>query len=695
MSLSHGDSLAEAAVGYLEMGFPVIPLCPPNHLGVSDNHKGKCQNPGKAPLINNWQQYAKGLPSKELVANWWASWPSANLGGPTGPLWGLALDIDPRHDGDLQVGGPDRPITDTVTNLTGGGGTHHLFCWPTDLEVGNRVGLFPGVDVRGLGGQIVLPPSVHLSGRRYEWEGGFEPRQHPFAQPPAWLMEALIGDNRKDQVGRVNYIELLSGVSEGRRNDSAARLAGRYLHKGLSGSEVLDLLCSWNQRNHPPMAHAELSQIIQSIASRNQTQEREISQLWQPRRLLADDEVDEACSLNTWTSRFLRYASQRTDAPLAFLEAAAIAAISAAVGRKPILSLTTSLVIPTIWVMLVADSTRYRKSTVIDLAADVLRLAELNVFAPDDFSPQRFISLMSERSGMPTLFCRDEFGGFYEGLNKLEHQAGGKQVLISMHDGRNYRKELVGLKQIDKESGDLTRTPEVIEAKDPFLSILAGTQRDLFLSQAQPGDVFSGFLPRFGLIVPDGLRNRQDVLEMTPAIEAQRYDLVTEVRNIFSQPTRTMRLGTGVLERWNNYSSCLEEEAEAAPLPSIAGPVFDRMGGTALKLALISAFCDGDVVSMAHLLAGIEVSERWRVQTYNLLASIGPSRDEKVVQRILDLVRRKPGIKRRDVMSSLRLSAKEMDGAHATLMQRESLRIEEQGRATCYYPGGHVDEGNA
>ena len=184
-------------------------------------------------------------------------------------------------------------------------------------------------------------------------------------------------------------------------------------------------------------------------------------------------------------------------------------------------------------------------------------------------------------------------------------------------------------------------------------------------------------------------------MEMTSAIEAQRNDLVTEVRNIFSQPTRNMHLGPGVLERWNKYSACLEDDSEAAPLPSIAGPVFDRMGGTALKIALISAFCDGDVVSMAHLLAGIEVSERWRVQTYNLLASIGPSRDEKVVQRILDLVRRKPGIKRRDVMSSLRLSAKEMDGAHATLMQRESVRIEEQGRGTSYYPAEDVGEVNA
>ena len=115
---------------------------------------------------------------------------------------------------------------------------------------------------------------------------------------------------------------------------------------------------------------------------------------------------------------------------------------------------------------------------------------------------------MAERSGKPTLFRRDEFGGFYEGLNKLEHQAGGKQVLIAFHDGRNYRKELVGQKQKDKKTGKTGRKPEIIEVKDPFLSILAGTQHDLLLSQAQAGDIFSGFLPRFAFIVPEGPRQR-------------------------------------------------------------------------------------------------------------------------------------------------------------------------------------------
>jgi hypothetical protein len=408
---------------------------------------------------------------------------------------------------------------------------------------------------------------------------------------------------------------------------------------------------------------------------------------WQPRLLLTPEERAAARTLATWPARFVGYASKRTDAPLEFLEGAAVACLSAVVGRKAKLLLTTGPVVLTIWIMLVADSTRYRKSTVIALASDLLERAGLDVLAPDDFSPQRFINLMAERSGKPTLFRRDEFGGFYEGLNKLEHQAGGKQVLIAFHDGRNYRKELVGQKQKDKKTGKTGRKPEIIEVKDPFLSILAGTQHDLLLSQAQAGDIFSGFLPRFAFIVPEGPRQRRDVLELDLYLEQERDSLVSELRYISSMPAGSIYLDTGVLQRWNQYSADLETEAEAAPLASVAGPVFDRMGHLALKLAVLFAYCNGMTVTLPHLLASIEITERWRVQSYKLLSAIGPTRDEKAVQRIFDLVRRKPGIKRRDVMSSLRLSAREMDGAHATLTQRGWVKVVEQGRGTAYFPG--------
>jgi len=221
MSVSRDEDLLQATGKYVEMGLPVIPLCPPDHKGVSKNHAEKCQRPGKAPLIQNWQRFASTLPSLEEVKEWWTRWPTANIGGPTGPHWGLALDIDSRHNGDLEVRGTDRPIPDTITNLTGGGGTHHLFRFPGEFSIKNHVGLFPGVDVRGIGGQIVLPPSVPVSGNAYHWEGGFEPGEFSLAEAPDWLIHAL----KKNTGGQSNSAKasgsVFDGVSEGQRNDAA------------------------------------------------------------------------------------------------------------------------------------------------------------------------------------------------------------------------------------------------------------------------------------------------------------------------------------------------------------------------------------------------------------------------------------------------------------------------------------------
>jgi hypothetical protein len=33
-----------------------------------------------------------------------------------------------------------------------------------------KVGLVPGIDIRADGGFIVVPPSLHASGRRYAWD---------------------------------------------------------------------------------------------------------------------------------------------------------------------------------------------------------------------------------------------------------------------------------------------------------------------------------------------------------------------------------------------------------------------------------------------------------------------------------------------------------------------------------------------
>jgi P4 family phage/plasmid primase-like protien len=87
------------------------------------------------------------------------------------------------------------PVT-TLTAITGGGGMHLLFAWVDALSIGNRAGILPGVDVRGQGGYIVAPPSVHPNGTSYRWQD----ESAEIAQPPLWLLELLIGEKR----GRVS-----------------------------------------------------------------------------------------------------------------------------------------------------------------------------------------------------------------------------------------------------------------------------------------------------------------------------------------------------------------------------------------------------------------------------------------------------------------------------------------------------------
>lgn len=157
-AVSHlGHALAFAA-----WGVPVVPLFEPCEDGSCSCANRECRRPGKHPRNRGGLSAASTDPA--AIRAWWATWPGANLGGVTGVVFD-ACDID-GPDGVAAVRallGASQGRVPLVRTSAG----WHLYFAPTGQ--GNRVKFLPGADWRGVGGYVVLPPSRHASGIRYQF----------------------------------------------------------------------------------------------------------------------------------------------------------------------------------------------------------------------------------------------------------------------------------------------------------------------------------------------------------------------------------------------------------------------------------------------------------------------------------------------------------------------------------------------
>ena len=88
------------------------------------------------------------------------------------------------------------PIPGTPTVITGGNGFHNYFLLPLGVTVPSGGSLatsgYPGVEWKGAGAQVVLPSSMHESGRPYGWEPGYALGEAPIAPIPNWLLQLIL-----------------------------------------------------------------------------------------------------------------------------------------------------------------------------------------------------------------------------------------------------------------------------------------------------------------------------------------------------------------------------------------------------------------------------------------------------------------------------------------------------------------------
>ena len=252
----------DAALELVADGWAVFPIHSIRASGECSCGKSDCSNQGKHPrTIHGHQDATRDL---EQVRQWWTQWPNANIGGATGKTsarW--VLDIDPRHHGDVSFEEQFPGLEADVSVETGGGGRHLFFKMPDDGEpVPSTSNLAPGIDSRGDGGYVVLPPSNHVSGRSYEWEGLEFPTVKPSPAPPNVVRRV-----RSHKAEHKPAIDDGEPFPEGTRHNSLLSKAGKFRRAGGTEAEIRAALHETNKaRCLPPLPDREVDSIAQSVA---------------------------------------------------------------------------------------------------------------------------------------------------------------------------------------------------------------------------------------------------------------------------------------------------------------------------------------------------------------------------------------------------------------------------------------------
>lgn len=246
--MSEYPSMYDAAIEYAKKGFAVFPL----------------KYRDKVPLTRNGCKDA--TTDAAQIKAWWQKYPNANIGLATGSVsqnvFVIDLDIDEDRgiDGyhsleDWQREHGDFP--ETWTAITGRGG-YHLY-YRGNGKIKNRAGIIDGVDIRGNGGYVVAPPSIHKNGNRYEWE--YSPDEFEIAKADNNVEYFLNHDDHRQSAS----FTMPNIVSAGQRNQMLFRFACMMQAKGASDQSVFAATMAENESScSPPLTEQEVRIIVSS-----------------------------------------------------------------------------------------------------------------------------------------------------------------------------------------------------------------------------------------------------------------------------------------------------------------------------------------------------------------------------------------------------------------------------------------------
>lgn len=622
-----GNPFLDAALDYLRQGYSVIPLHSPS-MGDIGGDTGKAALP-------EWKVYEDRLPTEGEVLTWWKQWPKANPGIVTGKVSNLiVLDLD-NWDGENH---PD----DTRVSVTGEG-LHLWYRYPkNEKDIRNRRKvLIDGkkYDIRGDGGYIVAPPSIHRFGSKYIWLVEID----PIELPKTVLYQIRRG---KDESGKgTNYLDTIKGVKEGHRHDDTLRLIGHWTRLNIPEDEQIPLILHVNRAHKPPMPEDEVIRMVHDV---NESERRKkLQEQGDPAGHLAYL-FDRVMPERGWLYDWVTYADPISESPKEFLFFSGLIALSASCRNEVwIPEEGNGKIFPNLWVTVLGPSSISAKSTSINTIRRLLRDASAGeIKTPDTFSLEALLVFMREHAAI--LLVQDELGSFLMSARR-DYNAGTIELLTRLYDYHD-----------TVERYTIAHGPIII--REPALTFLSASTVEWFKSNLRESDIRGGFVARMGFSYSSG--SNKTIPWRDERHGGQQFNhLVTGLHPITSIESRRMTVSIAAREI---YEAWYRDRAPAYRHADLLSHFWGRYRAVAKKASMLyelswnpdATEVTVEAMSLATALADYHLA----CVEYLLSEEFVFNKTIELVRKVEKFIQERKRVKRDTIIKKLHIDVAEFDG---------------------------------
>ena len=360
---------------------------------------------------------------------------------------------------------------------------------------------------------------------------------------------------------------------------------------------------------------------------------------------------------------YIEFAAKQTDAPKIYHLFAGLAVAGAAIGRDVYIPFGASPIYPNIWAMIISPPGFFRKSTVLNIARNLISSTFTGILTLTKFTGEYLIKALSD-TPVACIFP-SEIKGF---MNQIQ-----KEYNRSLTD------DLTELFDVPKTWGSGTIRDGKVEIERPFITIVGAGTTQVFEESVRRGDALSGFWTRFLLITEDKKVQRRGI-PPEPS-ESETNKMIKSLSKIAGLKGKAY-LSEDANEIFENWQFDHENKFKDLPNRELLIGFWTRLEIYCLKIALIYEISNsGELeISLQSIYKSIITIEYLKRNLVRLVGEYFGSQLDKDINKAIKLLKRYPkGVSLRDFYRGLNMHKDQGLRLKETMIQHGRITHKENG----------------